>query len=132
MLSVLEEWAIPCLMGLLAGVVIVLFLEAALANHSEGEGAWISKTVDSWCCGPKDCRKVEGRAGPNGWVIQHPFRAGTETVPYGVELKSQDNHFWACFDLDHPAKPIRCASGIDVGSTKTRDRCCLFTPQPGV
>lgn len=78
--------------------------------RGHGEAGWIQHHPKfSYCCNERDCfRMARGdvREVKTGWAVRH---AATEIiVPYGKELPSENEDFWACFGQSAEGVFIRC------------------------
>jgi hypothetical protein len=78
---------------------LILFAFALLSPAgAHGPWAWIMENEETkWCCGPKDCERVEGKVyrTPEGWKVLG-LKGALKSGDSGLYHFSKDGKAWAC------------------------------------
>lgn len=108
-------WPTKLQMLLLMATIVAAMAFCVKTVAAHGDAAWImANPATSYCCGPNDCVRlpkssIKILASGFGVMIN-----GQEmVVPYGKELPSIDDDYWACVP---PGGSLRCFFAPPLGT----------------
>lgn len=108
-------------LGILAGLLFLLWLYSMAWAHDHGEGSWINSQrltdpiTGQWCCNLIDCREETANVEPvdGGYLIKDTG----EAIPRERVIWRSPGGWWRCRYMSGPeAGKTRCLIGPPMGS----------------